>query len=139
MSGCWLWMGSINSSGYGWAHATNARRRMAAHRRSYELTHGSVDAAMEVCHRCDNRACVNPDHLFLGTRQDNVDDRERKGRGGCLRGAAHPSTKLTLDDVREIRRRRKAGEPILAIARSYGLTDTSVSNIMTGRTWRGMW
>jgi hypothetical protein len=80
-SGCWEWVGS-KRNGYGriiiGSRTDGTRKSMSAHRVSYELKYGEIPEGMEVCHKCDNPCCVNPDHLFLGTRQDNIDDRVRR-------------------------------------------------------------
>ncbi len=77
-AGCWTWTGACNRAGYGMVRVD--RRTELAHRISYELSVGPVAAGLEVCHRCDNPPCVNPDHLFMGTRQDNESDKKLKGR-----------------------------------------------------------
>jgi len=88
MSGCWLWLSTLRN-GYGrlvvGSRPNGTRRSVSAHKYAFEAHTGAVPRGMEVCHSCDTPACVNPDHLFVGTRQANVDDRERKGRNRIFR------------------------------------------------------
>ncbi len=83
-SGCWLWTGALGNNGYGRIGVgfknEGTRGTGQAHRVSYETFVGVVPGGMDVCHRCDVRSCVNPDHLFIGTRLDNVHDMMRKKR-----------------------------------------------------------
>ena len=135
--GCWIWTGTIQSGGYGnvGVHGRNLR----AHRLAYELTYGPIPPGMCVCHRCDVRSCVNPDHLFLGTKADNTHDMVRKGRHVAisLPGSNNPSSVLTDDDVREIRRRvRVDGVSRTQIAKEFGVSQPLISQIVIGRAWK---
>jgi HNH endonuclease len=81
-SGCWLWLAAVAPNGYGkiCITANRAKQSIGAHRVSYETFNGAIPPNLLVLHRCDNRACINPDHLFVGTQKDNVDDMNKKGR-----------------------------------------------------------
>lgn len=94
-SGCWDWIASFGGTGYG--QFGDGNKPIGAHRVSYLIHIGLIPEGMFVCHKCDNRKCVNPSHLFLGTRQDNMDDMKLKNRQS--RGEKHPSTKLSDNDV----------------------------------------
>ncbi len=141
-TGCWLWMASLDNAGYGqfWFLGT----MMRSSRVSWLLFRGSIPKGKGchgvcVLHKCDVRACVNPDHLFLGTHQDNVDDREAKGRGRMPdnRGALNGLAKLTDDKVREIRTRYKAGGVSqAALAKEFGVARSTVSMVTSGRLWK---
>src|SRR3990167_11268090 len=99
---CWIWTGTIYSTGYGivW----NRGHREGAHRVAYALSIGAIPDGMFVCHHCDTPACVRPDHLFLGTHDDNMRDAFLKGRKA--RGESHGSAKLSCDDVEHMKRLR---------------------------------
>lgn len=94
-AGCWIWIGRCKASGYG-RIGIGRNRQFMAHRVSWELHRGPIPAGKYVCHKCDTPACVNPDHLFLGSAEDNAKDRESKARaaknrngGGWNRGIPH--------------------------------------------------
>lgn len=134
--GCWVWSGYRNAEGYG-GFKTGGRSRRA-NRVAWRLYRGPIPYGLVVCHACDNTACVNPDHLFLGTDSDNAKDRERKGRGGgkVVFGALHPNAKLSDDAVREIRRRRACGETFRFIATEFGVTPSVIERIVAHKTWK---
>ena len=152
---CWNWTGTLNAYGYG--VMTIAKRLVFAHRLSWELAHGPVPEGRSVLHRCDNRRCVNPDHLFVGTRAENAADRVAKGRTASgdrngartrpdrnpaklyperlRRGEANPASRLTEAVVREIRARHAAGETKAEIGRALGLPRGHVGRIVDRRSW----
>jgi hypothetical protein len=108
MSGCWLWTGAVQGHGYGCFHVGG--QPLQAHRMAWQLTHGSIAPGIHVLHRCDNPACVNPSHLFLGDPKINAQDRSKKGRGSyqdhthCKQG--HPFSGNNLFISRGFRRCR---------------------------------
>lgn len=122
---CWIWTAGRSEYGYGRLFFRGKARK--AHRVAYELTHGPIPTGLFVCHACDNPACVRPDHLWLGTNQDNLVDASRKGR--------IPQSKLTPTTVREIRAALAAGEPKKVIARRYGVAPHAIRLLAAGRTW----
>lgn len=134
-SGCHLWLGKMQKTGYGEFRA-GARGRVLAHRISWEFEHGPIPAGMFICHKCDNPSCVNPGHLFAGTPGDNMRDMARKGRRGRTgngKGASNSGAVLTEDQARAILAdRRRPG----LIAQSYGVVPGTIYNIKTRRTWR---
>jgi len=130
-TGCWLWMGFVQAQGYG--TISYQGRDVRAHRLAYELFVGPIPEGLCVLHKCDVRICVNPDHLWLGTRQQNMADMVRKGRQ--VRGEKIHGAKLTWDKVREIRR-RGATETATALGREFGVSMSQASRIILGQKWR---
>jgi len=130
---CWEWRGA-KRQGYGaiskGAHGNGV---LDAHRVSWKLANGSIPAGKFVCHHCDNRSCVNPSHLFLGTQADNMHDMIKKGRS--THGERHKGAKLTEQDVHEIRQMLSRGIPVSVIAKKYGVARSTISRISTGETW----
>lgn len=130
---CWLWKGSIHRTGYG--HFKFQGRTQQAHRVSFILANGPVPDGLMVCHTCDVRSCVNPDHLFLGTNKDNIADAAAKGR--MSHGEAHRDAKLTTADVIAIRARYRSGQAsIRGMAREYGMAHCNMQSVVHGKTWR---
>lgn len=132
---CWEWRGPRFPKGYGIFSMRG--RTWNAHRAGWVLFRGEIGDGLVVCHRCDNRGCVNPNHLFLGTQQENIADMVAKGRqrGDHRPGDKCPTAKLSEDQAIEIKRRALAGESQKALAREFGLKQPTVSNIKTGKTW----
>lgn len=124
---CLEWQGSRDSYGYG--HVRFNGKLQTASRVAWELLHGSP-APKSVCHRCDNPACVRPEHLWLGTHRENIDDMVAKGRL-----PARP-VKLTPAKAREIRRRLLAGEKQGSLAKELGIAVATVRCVADERTWR---
>lgn len=124
---CWPWTGAGKDNGYG--HTSQG----PAHRLAYALFVGLIPEGMDVCHRCDNRFCVNPDHLFVGTRAENMADMKHKGRGygGCRKH-------LREHTVQEIRRRLAAGTPARVVAETMNVNYATVTAIRAGKSYVGI-
>jgi hypothetical protein len=134
--GCWLWLKSASWDGYGYFRFMG--KVMLAHRVAYSLRHGEVPPSDTcVLHSCDNPSCVNPRHLFLGTRLDNNVDRESKGRGNHPKGRCNGNSKLRESDVRWIRRLYwKYSVSQQEIANRFSISTGPVYQIVHYRTWR---
>jgi len=134
-SGCWEWSGKLNRNGYGLFSVSRKVQRFA-HRLAYENFRGEVGEWC-VLHRCDNRRCVNPAHLFLGTQADNVADMISKGREGrrpVMIGEAHPRMKLPTAQVAEVRTRYSLGGiSYTDLAQEYGVSKSLIALIVQGR------
>ena len=132
--GCLEWVGYIQQNGYGQVGFRGGL--VSTHRAAWIIAYGAIPDGLFVCHHCDNRRCCNPEHLFLGTTQDNMDDMVSKGRHGGSSGEAHPKAKLTKARVNEIRR-RYADENILQgeLANEYGVAKPTVAALLLNRSW----
>lgn len=132
---CWLWTGAISTDGYGLIRHDGRSTR--AHRVAWLLMRGSIPEGLHVLHRCDVRACVRPEHLFLGTNHDNVLDREAKGRNRFSRnrGEANPGAKL---DERAVLAIRSSCEPLRVIAGRHGVSTSMVSLIRLNKAWQAV-
>ena len=135
--GCWEWNGSHDRKGYIKLHTptkNGARETLYVHRVVLSLKLGRHLAADEcACHTCDNPGCVNPDHLFLGTRADNNEDRDRKGRNAQPKGEAHGNAKLTAEKVHIIRTSKEVG---VVLAKQLGVSPQLISRVKHGHLWK---
>lgn len=131
---CWVWLDPKHIKGYGQFYVNG--RTMYVHRHSWELHYDKIPEGLYVLHRCDNRACVNPEHLFLGTNDDNMLDMVMKDRQ--VKGEEHPGSKLTEEDVLEIRRRHIKGcseSGARPLGKIYKVCHTIILDIVNNKTW----
>ena len=142
VNGCWNWKGSI-VNGYGWIYFTPKKVGgkahglfMSTHRASWIIFNGVIPDGMMVCHKCDNRLCVNPDHLFIGTAKDNANDMVRKGRANPPIGERGGFSKLKERDVVNILKMLELGKLQKDIADKYNVSKITISDIKCCRTWK---
>lgn len=161
-SACWIWNGPIGKSGYG--VVGYQYRSWSAHRLSWFFTFGDIPADMYICHSCDNKLCVNPAHLWLGTSAQNSQDMVSKGRSAkgdksssrlhpdslkrgekhwsksnpdkVRKGVYHHKAKITGAQVKAIRDRVQSGESMMSVASDVGIHVSSVSLIVNRKTWK---
>ena len=138
-SACWLWTKSCQRTGYGqFGVGRNGKSVMwYAHRLAYELTHGSVPEGLFVCHKCDVRACCNPNHLYVGSQVDNMRDMRERKRGAGKNGRT-TNTKLTEEQVREIQEAYSTREygTVIELAQKFGVDRNTITRAATGD---GVW
>ncbi len=130
-TGCWNWTAAKTTAGYGQIRFEG--RLNYAHRASFEIHREPIPIGMFVCHRCDNRACINPAHLFLGTGAENIADMVAKGRNVVLRGIHQNGAKLTESDVMAIR--SADGVTQQKLASQFGVSQSLIWCIRSGRNW----
>lgn len=139
---CWEWLGAKTPNGYG-TFRSPAGKMIGSHRMAYILEHGGVPDGLLVCHKCDNRSCVNPQHLFVGTHKDNYWDSRNKRRAALGANLNHPeqvgeknhNSKLTRDVVVKIRKLYASGMSQAAIARKLGVSRLNIWNIVHYKSW----
>jgi hypothetical protein len=134
---CWGWNGAKCNNGYGKSYTGESCMR--ATKITFELFYNRSIGDLFVLHKCDNPPCCNPNHLFLGTKQDNTNDMKSKGRarGGSSPGITNPSSKLTEDDVRFIKREFKPGCGMtLALATRFNVSGTAIYQVVRGLKWK---
>jgi hypothetical protein len=135
---CWNFTGKIMSKGYGIIN--DSRVSKLAHRAMWELTFGPIPNGLFICHKCDNKLCINPDHLFTGTPADNTHDMMNKGRkrGGFkgLPGELSPCHKLTWSNVNKIRELIGQGVKNHVLAKMFNICSSQISEIKYNRAWR---
>ena len=127
-TGCWLWGGKQDDSGYGSFYLNGIAR---AHRVSLYIHCVDFNVNLDVLHRCDNPSCVNPEHLYQGTQSDN--NRDRFVRGRTCRGGDHPKSKLSVDDVKNIRSNKTLG--IREMGRMYNVSHTLIRRVISRESW----
>lgn len=129
-NGCWEYQ-VLRECGYGQIYVND--RLIAAHRYSFLIHKGEIPAGILVCHHCDNRKCVNPNHLFLGTYKDNSDDMKAKSRERKAIGLNNKSSKLNIEKIKQIKELLAANTPLRKIASSFEVTHQTILAIKQGK------
>ena len=133
--GCWIWTRS-KIEGYGAFQVQVGCKKTTryAHRHSWELRNGPIPKGMYACHRCDIRSCCNPDHIFVGTARENMQDAVQKHR--ISRGEHRPNSKFSDKQALSIIARAHGGERVGVMAKEYGVSHSCISNVVLGKTRR---
>lgn len=135
LGNCWEWIRPVSKRGYAQFRVDTIKT--GAHRFSWELVNGKIPDGLFVLHKCDNRKCVNPNHLFLGTNQDNMNDRNFKNRQAKLRGELNGVSVLKDKDILEIRNKyEKEGIIQSELARMYSVTPQHIWQIVHYKQWK---
>lgn len=135
---CWPWTAGTNGAGYGMLWSPEAGRKVLAHRYSYEMRYGPLNADDLVLHSCDNRSCVNPAHLRAGSYKENVSDMDSRGRrvSNARKGETNCNARMTADAVTRLRQRYIAGDPLADLVRDFGCSENALADYTTGRSWK---
>lgn len=131
---CWLWLGSFNHNGYGQFSYRGENWR--AHRLAWVLSFGEIPETQIVRHKCDTRACCNPNHLELGSVADNAHDMMDRGRHVPMKGEAHGMSVLTAENIIEAKLRFSSGETYQSIANDFGVSRPTLSRACRGIHWK---
>lgn len=131
---CWLWIGGVDKDGYGRHRPGEGLKYMRAHRYSWKLFRGTIPLGMCVLHKCDQRTCVNPDHLFLGSNRNNIDDMMVKNRQRV--GTSIEHAKLNDKQVKEIRSYPPGFMSNASLGRQYGVGRNAIRKVRNGETWK---
>lgn len=130
-NGCWEWDGFIDPNGYARFKTIESHKRYLAHRLSYALAFGETPKGMHICHKCDNRKCVRPDHLFVGTAKDNIHDMIGKKRHSY--GEKNPGAKLDEDKVRDI---LSSNASLMDMSNQYNVSKKLILNVKQRKAWK---
>ena len=136
---CWPWLGAKTGSGYGTIRGgiSSGGKMLSVHRVAWELVNGPIPDGMCVCHHCDNKPCCNSTHLFLGTDTDNQADRVRKNRSYHPAGEKNAQSRLTAEQVLEIRHRYAEGNTTQReLAGEYGVGSQHISSVICKHRWK---
>ncbi len=133
-SGCWLWTGARGSFGHG-LMKTRTKKNDTAPRISWTIHRGEIPTGLCVLHKCDVPECVNPDHLFLGTKRDNAIDSALKGRHADFNGTKNGRCRLSVEQVREI---RSSSETHKTLAKRFGVGKSTIGYVRNGTNWRNI-
>ena len=132
---CWEWIGDVTNEGYGKFKVK--KQSHSSHRMAWLICRGQIASEMCVLHKCDNRLCVNPSHLFLGTNRQNTQDMMSKGRSRWAAKGTSP-VKLTEEQVRELRSDRGRGMSMSQIAAKYGISGKHARRIVNFQQWKSV-
>jgi len=137
-NGCWLYQGALRKTGHPYGWVTFKGKQMNAHRASWIATHGEISNGFNVCHKCDVPQCINPEHLFLGTQKENVLDMWKKCRHPRINlgGEKNRASKLTLEQVRQIRAMLAEKIKQRVIAEKFCISQVAVSDIKRKKRWQ---
>lgn len=140
-NGCWEWQGDLHREGYGYTTEYETNKKSHVHRISYKVFKGEIPEGLYVCHHCDNRKCIAPNHLFVGTAKENMQDALKKGRLEHVKlmqpkGEEKLNSKLKEFEVKEIKKMISQREKIAVISRKYNVSWSVIDSIKRNKTWR---